>query len=138
MRPEDRPAPRRILFVEDHEDSAEALCVLLQRHGFDVEIASTCAQARALACDRRFDLLISDLSLPDGCGVALLAEVRASHPSLPAIAVSGRAESEESARAHAAGFVAHLIKPVLIRDLESAIDRVFASAADGQDAPRPG
>jgi signal transduction histidine kinase len=107
------PAPRdggrpRVLLVEDHEDSAATLAMVLSIRGYDVRVARTLAQARGMAED--CDVLISDISLPDGTGLDLLREVRR-HRDVKAIAVSGYGTEEDRRRSADAGFAEHLIKP---------------------------
>lgn len=112
--------PRRILLVEDHEQTRSTLERLLQRRGHIVEgVATTCA-ARERADTGDFDLIISDLGLPDGDGHKLMAELHDNH-GLPGIALSGYGMEHDIARSRANGFFAHLTKPVDILVLESAI-----------------
>ena len=65
----------QLLFVEDHEDTARVLGRILRNAGFDVSQAGTVAEARTLAAGRRFDLVISDLGLPDGSGLELMQQL---------------------------------------------------------------
>lgn len=109
---------RRILLVEDHEQTRSTLMRLLQSRGHDVVSAATIDAARAAAVER--DLIISDLGLPDGDGYRLMAELRDKY-GLPGIALSGYGTEEDIARSRASGFVAHLTKPVDIHVLEAAI-----------------
>jgi CheY-like chemotaxis protein len=71
-----------------------------------------------------FDLLVSDLGLPDGSGLDLMRELRSRGQALPAIAVSGYGQEEDLAHSRAAGFSAHLIKPVDPNRLLTAISVV--------------
>jgi PAS domain S-box-containing protein len=135
---ESEPAPVKhtlILFVEDHEDTARVLGRILQNAGFDVSHAGTVAGARTLAAGRRFDLVISDLGLPDGSGLELMSALRDAQ-GLTGIALSGFGTEEDVAASLAAGFAAHLTKPVdwdrlrsEIEQLTPAKDSVSRSAA---------
>jgi hypothetical protein len=98
----------RVLLVEDHEDSAATLSMVLSIKGYPVRVARTVAEARGMAAD--CDVLVSDISLPDGSGIDLLREVRQGH-DLKAIAVSGYGTEEDVRRSTEAGFVEHLVKP---------------------------
>ena len=110
-----------ILVVEDHADSAALLERLLTRLGHAVCTASGARQAEALAARRRYDVIISDMGLPDGDGCALFQSVRAMYP-VKGIAVTGYGAAEDIAACRRAGFDAHLIKPVLFDQLKAALD----------------
>jgi CheY-like chemotaxis protein len=71
-----------------------------------------------------FDALISDLGLPDRNGFVLLREIRSTHPTLPAIALSGYGMDEDVKRAKDAGFTAHLVKPVPFDQLRALLDQI--------------
>jgi nitrogen-specific signal transduction histidine kinase/CheY-like chemotaxis protein len=123
---ESEPAPIQhiqILFVEDHEDTARVLGRILQNAGFDVSHASSLTEARTLAAGRHFDLLISDLGLPDGSGLELMKALRDAQ-GLTGIALSGFGTEEDVAASTAAGFAAHLTKPVDWERLRSEIERL--------------
>ncbi len=113
---------RHILLVEDHADSAEALSLLLEGHGYRVHVATSIAAAVASAQDE-CDVLVSDLQLPDGTAHSLLE--RLPRP-LPAIAVSGYGAPEDVKRSREAGFVDHLVKPVSGDRLLEAIERALS------------
>jgi CheY-like chemotaxis protein len=85
-----------------------------------VEGAGTIASARERAAAGDYDLIISDLGLPDGDGHKLMAELH-DHKGLPGIALTGYGTERDIARSRASGFFAHLTKPVDIHALESAI-----------------
>ena len=112
----------RILCVEDHEDTLVVTCKLLRAAGHTVVGVSSCAAARAAADDdaQRFDLLIVDVSLPDGDGLPLLAEMRR-HYAVDGIVLSGYGTPADLAHSHAAGFAAHLVKPIPFETLAEAI-----------------
>jgi PAS domain S-box-containing protein len=118
----------QILFVEDHEDTARVLGRILRNAGFDVSHAGTVAEARRLASSKRFDLLISDLGLPDGSGLELMKALR-DEQGIKGIALSGFGTDEDVAASAAAGFAAHLTKPVDWDRLRGEIERI-ATAED--------
>jgi CheY-like chemotaxis protein len=111
----------RILLVEDHEPTRTALAQLLTRRTYDVMTAATIAEALHLAGTQTFNLLISDIGLPDGSGYDLMAELR-QRGSLRGIALTGYGMEQDLARSHEAGFVAHLTKPVRVQFLEAALN----------------
>lgn len=114
--------PLRLLLVEDHEPTLQVMSALLESAGHDVKAAPNLASARKLAAEGDFDLLVSDLGLPDGSGLDLMRELRESH-GLRGIAVSGYGMEEDLRRSREAGFLEHLIKPVDPAKLKAAIAR---------------
>jgi PAS domain S-box-containing protein len=119
-------ACQRILLVEDHEPTRVALTHLLTRRNHEVVPVGTIAEAKAAASAAPFDLLISDLGLPDGSGLDLMAGLRARF-SLAGIALTGYGRDEDVARSREVGFATHLTKPISIQALESAIASVAIS-----------
>jgi CheY-like chemotaxis protein len=117
--------PMRILLVEDHQATSRVLTRLLRHAGHTVHSADTIASACGLADHHSFDLLISDLGLPDGDGTDLLRYMSARSPLL-AIAISGYGMPEDIARSRAAGFLEHLLKPVSADQLDAALARAGA------------
>jgi CheY-like chemotaxis protein len=109
--------------VEDHEDTLRVMATLLRRYGYDVRTAGTVHRALELAEHEHFDLLISDLGLPDGSGLDVMREVK-SHYRMKGIALSGFGMEEDLRRSMDAGFEQHLTKPVNIQALENLIRRV--------------
>lgn len=110
----------RLLIVEDHVNTLEALRSLLQKDGHQVTIAISVSKALAAAAANTFDLVISDLGLPDGTGVELMRELRNRY-GLQGIALSGYGMDDDIASAHRAGFATHLTKPVAIAELRRVI-----------------
>jgi PAS domain S-box-containing protein len=110
----------RLLLVEDHRDTLVAITRLLRRSGHHIVTATTVGEALAAAAANSFDLVISDLGLPDGSGLKLMEDLRATY-GLRGIALTGYGAAEEVARSHAAGFVKHLVKPVSGTELRRLI-----------------
>ena len=108
------------LIFEDHAASLLALASLLKRSGYETVEAMNVAEARERAAAQEFDLVISDLGLPDGTGLQLMEELRSQY-RLRGIALTGYGMEEDIARAREAGFIAHLIKPVQINELRSVL-----------------
>jgi signal transduction histidine kinase len=113
----------RILLVEDHEPTRTALANLLTRRNYKVRAAASVTEARALAKRETFDLVVSDIGLPDGNGYALMAELRDAF-GLKGIALTGYGMDRDVTAAQNAGFVAHLTKPIRVESLEKALSDV--------------
>lgn len=103
------PQRRRILLVEDNEDSATALAEILQFHGYEVCIAGSVQDA--LRYVDEIDIVISDIGLPDGSGHELMRQISARRP-VPGIALSGYGTRDDVRRSAEAGFERHIVKPV--------------------------
>ena len=124
--PESRPL--RILLVDDHQDTCVALERLLVRRGHLVAAAHNVRSAMEAAARNSFDLLISDIALPDGSGTELMSYLHAM-ARIPGIAISGFGMNGDVQKSLEAGFVEHLVKPVKMENLEAAIDRVMAATS---------
>jgi PAS domain S-box-containing protein len=120
----------KILLVDDNADTLKSLATILRRKGHDVRAALDMATSLRLASEVDFDLLISDIELPDGSGLELMQTIR-SHRSVPGIALSGFGSPEDFEQSRSAGFARHLIKPVDFRQLEQAIQELAGRAVAG-------
>ncbi len=114
------PLNCRILLVEDNHDTREVMELALNSLQCSVTSASSIADALAAADRELFDLLISDIGLPDGSGLSLMRELRDRH-GLRGIALSGYGREQDLARSKECGFDAHLVKPVSIESLEQSV-----------------
>ena len=122
---------RNILIVEDHADTRETLQRLLERGGHCVTAAGSGREALEIARLSKFDLVISDLGLPDMSGNELMAQLRKRF-RLPGIAISGYGMQDDVMRSREAGFVHHLTKPIEIEQLNAVIAK-FTSMRAGPD-----
>jgi CheY-like chemotaxis protein len=111
---------RRILVVEDHDDTLRSMKLLLNRLGYEVLAAENMTEALRIAEKEHFDILLSDIGLPDGSGLELLTRIRSTR-EVPALALSGFGMDEDIERSRDAGFSDHLTKPVSIDRLQAAI-----------------
>lgn len=123
--------PLRILLVEDHGDTVRIMRRLLLADGHEVDTAADVGAALTLAGQKEFDLLLSDLGLPDGSGLDLMRALRARGVQLPGIALSGFGQEADILASRDAGFAAHLIKPVVLSKLEQTIAQVMADSSVG-------
>jgi DNA-binding response OmpR family regulator len=112
----------RILLVEDHDDTRRSMARLLGRRH---RVRDTDSVAGALRCvaEEPFDLVISDVGLPDGSGLDLMRRLREEY-GLRGICLSGFGMEEDVSRSIDAGFLHHLTKPIDLRRLEAVIDTV--------------
>jgi CheY-like chemotaxis protein len=118
---EARPGSKfTILVVDDHGDTLRSMKLLLKRLGYDVLGAETMEDALRIADEQPFDILLSDIGLPDGNGLELLKRIRQTR-DVPALALSGFGMEEDIERSRGAGFSDHLTKPVSIDRLRAAI-----------------
>lgn len=115
----------RLLVVEDHADTMRTLAALLRRAGFTVVTAPSVTAAIETAKGGAFDLLVSDLGLPDGTGYDVMRNVHALL-GIPGVAMSGFGMEEDIRRSREAGFSEHLVKPIDIAELIATIRRVAA------------
>ena len=111
---------RRILLVEDHEDTNRSLTKLLRLRGYEVESADTIEGALALAATAQFDVLVSDIGLPDGTGIDLINRLRSDRPPF-AIALTGFGMEDDLRKTQDAGFDHHLVKPIDVNKLDLLI-----------------
>jgi CheY-like chemotaxis protein len=109
-----------VLLVEDHEATRVALSNLLSRRGYKVVSAANAKEARKASADGKIDLVISDIGLPDENGNDLMKHLWTTF-GLKGIALTGYGMEEDIAQCLASGFVTHLIKPVNIHSLETAL-----------------
>jgi len=118
------PTFRRVLVVDDHRDTCTGMKMMLERRGYEITVAHSAEQAVEKAHERDFDLLISDIGLPDRSGYDLMRELRESK-GLPGIALSGFGSEHDISKARAAGFAEHLTKPINFEQLEEAIQNLL-------------
>ena len=128
---EDRPAPlqvtpRRILVVDDNEDAANSLTMVLQLDGHEVECAYTAEAALDRAAHFRPDVALLDIGLPGMSGYELAQRLRElpDFARVHLVALTGYGQSEDKARAQASGFDSHLVKPAEFRALHEILERI--------------
>ncbi len=122
----------RVLLVEDHQSTRQTLTLLLSTRGFQVSAVGTAQEARAVYSNASFDLVISDIGLPDEDGVTLLGTLYAIRAGVPAIAMSGYGMDSDRERTAQAGFDAHLTKPVSMAALDAAISAAIGVAKENR------
>jgi CheY-like chemotaxis protein len=113
---------KKILIVEDHNDSAQVMAVLLRRAGYPVAVAGSCKEALSVAAMEKPNVVLCDIGLPDGDGCDLLRELKQQY-DVAGIAVSGNGYPEDQQRYLEAGFSEFVLKPCTIDALKNAIMR---------------
>jgi CheY-like chemotaxis protein len=116
---------RRVLLVDDHHDTCIGMKRMLERHGYEITLAHSAEQAVEKVRTEEFDLLISDIGLPDRSGYELMREVRL-NKDLPGIALSGFGSEQDVNQAREAGFAEHLTKPINFERLEKTIQTLLS------------
>jgi CheY-like chemotaxis protein len=119
------PENLHILLVDDHDESLFVLARLLEKCGHSVRTARDYGEAITAAAGQRFDLLISDVGLPDRSGLELMQELHSAQ-GLKGIALSGFTNDADARASEAAGFALHLNKPVVFSELTDAIRTVLS------------
>lgn len=114
-----------VLVVDDHDDTCVGMKMMLERRGYKITTANSAAQAVQKADIDKFDLLISDIGLPDRSGYELMRELQTSK-GLKGIALSGFGMENDVARAREAGFSKHLTKPINFERLQEEIENLLA------------
>ena len=117
---------RRILLVDDNVDFATSLAVLLESLGHEVRVAHDAEAALGAAAELRPEVAFLDIGLPGISGYEVAARLRASPggEKTTMIALSGWGQAEDKQRSSAAGFAAHLVKPVDLKTIEDALSRL--------------
>ena len=118
----------RILLVDDHTDTVVTLGALLRNLDYEVACAETVKQALQLAKESKFDLLVSDIGLPDGSGHDLMRQIRAQQ-SIAGIALSGFGMEDDLEKSRAVGFTEHLIKPINVDRLQATLREIARAHA---------
>lgn len=124
--PRDATKGLKVLLVEDHHDTAAVMSRLLKTLGHDVCIAGSIAAALELAQRQPFDLVLSDLGLPDGSGLDLMRQLKQTF-GLRGVAISGYGTEDDILRAQEAGFIAHLTKPVNFQQVLAVLNQFSAT-----------
>jgi two-component system CheB/CheR fusion protein len=115
-----------ILFVDDREEDADLYATLLSIRGARVTVALAASDALELSGRERFDVVVSDISLPDRTGYELLRALRERGVRAPAIALTGWSGDRDRAEAFEAGFDEHCAKPCPPSELAGVIARVVS------------
>ena len=123
-----RSSRLRVLVVDDVPDVTEMIGLFLKHAGYDVATADSATMALQLTNEETFDLIISDIGMPEMNGYELAETLRshASYQRIPMIAVTGYSEYDDRARALRCGFSAHLTKPIDPNQLLNLMNKLLA------------
>jgi PAS domain S-box-containing protein len=126
-RERDKKVGLRVLVVDDHADTTLVMSKLLSTYGHKVKTAGSAADALDLAGKEHFDVIVSDIGLPDATGYELMQQIKSRH-SMKGIAMSGYGLDEDMRRSREAGFSDHVVKPANVDQLEQTIRRVVGES----------
>lgn len=118
--------PLKFFVVENHQDTLDAIKMFLEAQGHSVATARDMKSALKLAPKTTFDVLISDIGLPDGDGWELLKKLREKMPEVKAIAMSGYGMRTDLEKSKMAGYATHIVKPFGPVELDTALKKVMA------------
>lgn len=118
-----------VLVVDDVPDVTEMIALFLKHAGYDVTTADSATTALQLANERTFNLVISDIGMPEMNGYELAETLRshAEYQRTPMIAVTGYSEYDDRTRAIQSGFNSHLTKPIDPKELLNLINELLMS-----------
>ena len=118
--PGEAAQPLRVFVVEDDPETLKVLALYLEALGHTVASSFTVAYALERLAAVPYDVLLSDISLPDGDAWDMMRDVKFFQP-LYAIAITARSTDEDRAKSKAAGFRHHLLKPCRFSELDAAL-----------------
>jgi len=117
---------RSVLVIDDVSDVTDMLSVLLTHAGYEVSVASSAQEALVLAQRRQFDMIISDIGMPEMNGYELATALRSEpgYEVVPMVAVTGFSMFDDRNRSLTAGFNAHVTKPIDPRKFLDLIEQL--------------
>ena len=130
---------KHVLIVDDEADIRELLVLTLMRMGLEAEAARSCEEAFARLKERSFDLCLTDMRLPDGDGLAVLAHIAANHGNTPVAVITAYGSTDNAVSALKAGAFDYISKPIQLKQLREVITSALnlpIPAADRGDRGR--
>src|SRR5690606_9793185 len=128
-------SPASALIVDDEQDIRELLVLTLGRMGVRTDTAATLAAARAQLAGQHYDLCLTDMRLPDGSGIDLVAEISANHPDTPTAMITAYGNVEAAVDALKAGAFDFVNKPVDIHVLRRLVSHALDLGQRRREAP---
>jgi len=130
-------AAPRILVVDDERSMREFLGIMLTREGYEVVVAENGAQALASLRQRPFDLLVSDIRMPDCSGIDVLREAKVVQADLPGILMTGFASTETAIEALRTGALDYISKPFDIDEMKRVVAQALERNSVREASPDP-
>ncbi len=128
LRVETGDRPRRVLLVEDDEDSRVLMAEALSEAGFEVYAAASGAAGLQTLAERSVDVVVTDLGMPGMGGLEMARAAKEIAPTVPVVVVTGWMEREQAARAREESVDVVLTKPVDPVELLQALDGVLPAS----------
>jgi len=122
----------RLLIVEDDPEMRDLLRKVLEKEGYQVSVAADSREATACLSRIPFDLVVTDMLMPDDGGLELLQVIRETRPSLPVIIITAFGDWGSYSRALELGAAAFISKPLKMVELIGAINAALAGRGAGQ------
>jgi DNA-binding NtrC family response regulator len=122
----------RLLIVEDDPEMRDLLRKVLEKEGYQVSVAADSREATASLSRISFDLVVTDMLMPDDGGLELLQVIREARPSLPVIIITAFGDWGSYSRALELGAAAFISKPLKMAELIGAIHTALAGRGAGQ------
>ncbi|MGB8856220.1 MAG: sigma-54 dependent transcriptional regulator [Burkholderiales bacterium] len=113
---------RRVLVVDDEADIRELLMMTLSKMGVDSDAAETCAEAFEYLNGNAYDLCLTDMRLPDGSGLKVLAHIAENYPNIPVAVITAYGSAENAVAALKAGAFDYLAKPIGLKELRDLVN----------------
>ncbi len=141
MTPHPAPSPvaaaAQVLVVDDEPDLRTLYELTLLREGYRVDSAASLTQAREMLAARRFDVLITDMRLPDGLGLELLKQAAREQRPERCIVITAYGSAENAVEALKAGAFDYLTKPVDLRQFRTVVASALRESAGGRPRAVP-
>ncbi len=118
---------KKILVVDDEPSMRELLAIMLRREGFGVEVAESRAAAARILATGPFDLVITDVKLPDGDGIEILRHLKAAAPETVVIVMTAYGSTETAVAALKLGAQDYLVKPFDVEELKIVVRKTLDS-----------
>ena len=118
-------ASERILIVDDEDGMRRLLSRVLTREGYDASAVGSGAEALRLVASERFDLVVTDIKMPEMDGLQLLAELKEYEPSLPIIVITAYGTIENAVQALRSGAYDYIAKPFENDEIKLTVAKAF-------------
>ena len=125
---DEEAGPWRILLVDDEEGIRDSLSVYLRSAGFDVDTAEDALAARDLLRQQAYDLVLSDISMPEVSGLDLLREIKEMNPAIEVIMITAYLDIALAIQAMRSGAYDFFTKPFSPAELRRRVDKALASS----------